>query len=140
MASTIELPPPSETTPTPSALLFDQPNLLSALCAANASAYDQAGFGIVAMGLDSVVTSYNRWESQLSGLRPEDVVGRHFFTEVAPCTNNYMVALRYEQTDLDVAVDYVFSYRLRPVSVRLRLLKSTQQGRQFLAVERAIKL
>jgi photoactive yellow protein len=91
------------------------------------------------MGLDSVVTSYNAWESRLSGLRPADVVGRHFFTGVAPCTNNFMVALRYEETDLDETVEYVFSYRLRPVNVRLRLLKSLAQGRQFLVVERMVK-
>jgi hypothetical protein len=50
-----------------------------------------------------------------------------------------MVALRYEAPDLDETVDYVFSYRLRPVSVRLRLLKSSAQSRQFLLVERAGK-
>jgi len=91
------------------------------------------------MGLDNVVTHYNTWESSLSGLRPADVTGRNFFVEVAPCTNNYMVALRYEAPDLDETVDYVFSYRLRPVSVRLRLLKSSAQSRQFLLVERAGK-
>jgi photoactive yellow protein len=91
------------------------------------------------MTLDSVVTAYNTWESQLSGLNPANVVGKHFFTEVAPCTNNFMVALRYEQETLDETVSYVFSYRLRPTPVRLRLLKSTPLGRQFLVVERAPK-
>ena len=89
------------------------------------------------MGLDSIVTSYNAWESQLSGLRPPAVLGRHFFTEIAPCTNNFMVALRYEEVDLDEVLNYVFSYRLRPVAVRLRLLKSSAAVRQFLVVERA---
>jgi hypothetical protein len=47
-----------------------------------------------------------------------------------------MVSLRYEAAELDEMVNYVFSYRLRPVKVRLRLLKSAEQGRQFLVVER----
>jgi hypothetical protein len=58
---------------------------------------------------------------------------------VAPCTNNFMVALRYDEEDLDATVNYVFSYRLRPTPVRLRLLKSTKMGRQFMIVERAPK-
>jgi photoactive yellow protein len=138
MTSTVELSPSSATNER-SNLLFNQPNLLSTLCSASTEAYDLADFGIVAMGLDSVVTSYNLWESKLSGLSPADVIGRHFFTEVAPCTNNFMVALRYESSDLDEIVDYVFSYRLRPIKVRLRLLKSAAQERQFLVVERADK-
>jgi photoactive yellow protein len=135
--SAIEPPLPDPVTLEGSSLLFDQPNLLSALCSIGSEEYDRAPFGIVAMGLDSVVTSYNTWESQLSGLRPAAVLGRHFFTEIAPCTNNFMVALRYEEADLDELVNYVFSYRLRPTAVRLRLLKSSAAARQFLVVERA---
>jgi photoactive yellow protein len=119
--------------------LFNQSDLISVLCSVNPEDYNHVEFGIVAMALDSVVTSYNRWESQLSGLRPSDVIGKHFFTEVAPCTNNFMVALRYDEEDLDATVNYVFSYRLRPTPVRLRLLKSTKMGRQFMIVERAPK-
>ncbi len=137
MASTIKSPPPDPVAIEASSLLFDQSDLLSALCSVNSEEYDRAPFGIVAMGLDSIVTSYNAWESQLSGLRPTAVLGRHFFTEIAPCTNNFMVALRYEEVDLDEVLNYVFSYRLRPVAVRLRLLKSSAAVRQFLVVERA---
>lgn len=137
MASSIEPPLADPVASEASGLLFNQPNLLSALCSVSSEEYDRAPFGIVAMGLDSIVTSYNTWESQLSGLRPTGVLGRHFFTEIAPCTNNFMVALRYEEADLDEVVNYVFSYRLRPVAVRLRLLKSTAAARQFLVVERA---
>lgn len=135
MASTVELSSAANQTEQLN-VRFDQPHLLSALCALNADAYDLADFGIVAMGLDHVVTAYNLWESRLSGLSPANVIGRHFFTEIAPCTNNYMVSLRYEAAELDEMVNYVFSYRLRPVKVRLRLLKSAEQGRQFLVVER----
>jgi photoactive yellow protein len=122
-----------------SRMRFEQPDLLTVLCAASHEEYDAADFGIVAMDLDSVVSYYNAWESQLSGLQPGNVIGRHFFTEIAPCTNNFMVALKYEAEELDELVDYVFSYRLRPVAVRLRLLKCTALSRQFLVVERATK-
>jgi hypothetical protein len=45
------------------------------------------------------VTGYNASESRLSRLRPERVVGRNFFVEIGPCTNNYLVARRFLDCD-----------------------------------------
>jgi photoactive yellow protein len=55
-------------------------------------------FGVVAMAPDGKVEHYNLAEAKISGLTPERVVGRHFFTAVAPCTNNFMVAHRFESS------------------------------------------
>ncbi|MBV9829725.1 MAG: PAS domain-containing protein [Alphaproteobacteria bacterium] len=116
---------------------FSEPELLAQLVAADAAAIEDAAFGIIGMNLDGVVTRYNRHESAISGLSPDRVVGKHFFSAVAPCTNNFMVAQRYEDSEeLDETIDYVFTLRMRPTKVRLRLLKSAKAGRQFLAVER----
>jgi photoactive yellow protein len=57
---------------------------------------DALPFGVVAMVPDGTVTAYNTAEAALSGLTPSRVVGRNFFTSVAPCTNNFMVAHRFE--------------------------------------------
>jgi len=90
------------------------------------------------MTQDHFVTSYNRFESALSGMPPEKVVGKNFFTEVAPCTNNFLVATRFEtESSLDDIVDYVFTYRMSPTKVRLRLLKDAAAGWKFLCVEKA---
>jgi photoactive yellow protein len=79
----------------------------------------------------------NAWEGQLSGLTPERVIGRQFFTSVAPCTNNFMVAHRFEtEPEIDAEIDYVFTFRLAPRRVRLRLLKRPGGRRMYLAVTR----
>jgi photoactive yellow protein len=117
---------------------FKNPGLLEWLEAADDAALDTAPFGVIAMTEDGVVTSYNAAESRLSGLPPAKVVGRHFFTAVAPCTNNFMVAHRFEtEPTLDAVVDYVFTFRVQPTKVRLRLLKQRGGLRSYLVVERA---
>jgi photoactive yellow protein len=116
---------------------FNDPGLLAKLEAADDATLDTAPFGVVAMAIDGKVTSYNAAESRLSGLSPSSVIGRHFFSDVAPCTNNYLVAHRFEtEPTLDVSIDYVFTLRMRPTSVRLRLLNQSGHQRMFLVVER----
>jgi photoactive yellow protein len=69
---------------------------------------------------------------------PESVLGRNFFTQVAPCTNNFMVAERYvENGALDAVIDYVFTYKMKPTKIRLRLLKRDGGDSQFLLVLKA---
>jgi photoactive yellow protein len=116
---------------------FNDPGLLAKLEAADDTTLDTAPFGVVAMAIDGKVTSYNAAESRLSGLSPSSVIGRHFFSDVAPCTNNYLVAHRFEtEPTLDISIDYVFTLRMRPTSVRLRLLNQPGHQRMFLVVER----
>ncbi len=81
------------------------------------------------------VRHYNHSESAASGLSPDRVVGRHFFTEVGPCMNNFMVATRFEEEpDLDATMDYVFTLRMRPVPVRIRMLSAPWATHMYLAV------
>jgi photoactive yellow protein len=116
---------------------FTGSDLLDRLEAADDAGLDAAPFGVVAMTEDGVVSSYNGAESRLSGLTPAKVVGRHFFSAVAPCTNNFMVAHRFEtEPALDAVVDYVFTLRMQATKVRLRLLKQPGRRRMYLVVER----
>lgn len=114
---------------------FESPNLLADLERATASELDDARFGVIRMDREGVVLNFSRHEVHLSGLSASGVVGRNFFIEVAPCCNNYLVAERYgEPGDLDASLDYVFTYRMKPRPVRLRLLKRADGGEQYLVV------
>jgi len=75
---------------------YTDSGLIDWLELADDAALDALPFGVVAMAEDGTVMSYNRAESQLSGLAPANVIGRHFFSQVAPCTNNFMVAHRFK--------------------------------------------
>ena len=119
---------------------FADPGLLDALEAAPLDGIDDFGFGLIVMDRDGRVIGYNEAESKLSGLPVPGVTGRNFFVDVGPCTNNYLIAQRYQdsasqQEELDEQLDYVFTYRMSPTPVRLRLLARPGSARQYLAVQ-----
>lgn len=103
---------------------FHDRDALAALDRLDAAGLDALPFGVIRMDCTGIVTGYNAAESRLAGLSPSRVIGRHFFRHVAPCCDNAVVAGRYAAAELDVEVDYVFTLRMRPTPVRLRLLKS----------------
>jgi photoactive yellow protein len=49
-------------------------------------ALDTQPFGIIRLDRDGVVLSYNLYEESRARRRRQDVIGKNFFTEVAPCT------------------------------------------------------
>jgi photoactive yellow protein len=116
------------------------PGLLDALEALPLDRIDHLGFGLIVMDRDGRVIGYNQAESQLSGLPVSEVTGRDFFVDIGPCTNNYLIAQRYQDSrdrseELDEQLDYVFTYRMAPTPVRLRLLARPGSARQYLVVQ-----
>jgi photoactive yellow protein len=86
---------------------------------------------------DGEVVDYNLWESKMAGLSKERVLARNFFSEIAPCTNNYMIAERFlNEPELDATLDYVFTLRMKPTVVKLRLLVSATADHIYLLVNR----
>jgi photoactive yellow protein len=119
---------------------FADPGLLDALESSPLDRIDGFGFGLVVMDREGGVVGYNQAESDLSGLPADGVIGRNFFVDIGPCTNNYLIAQRYQdsasqQEGLDEQLDYVFTYRMAPTPVRLRLLARRGSSRQYLAVQ-----
>ena len=122
-----------------SAPQFSQPDLAKVLDGLEVAAMDQLDFGVMGFDNDYVVQIYNRMESSFSGFSPERVLGQHVFVTVAPCMNNYLVAQRFEDAwaadeILDVTLDYVFTFRMRPSSVQLRLLAGPGLKRNYVVV------
>lgn len=118
---------------------FEQPGLHATLEAAGPAELDALSFGVVRMDAAHRVLAYGAAESRASGLRPETVLGRDFFVDVAPCMNNFLVALRFEtEAELDETIDFVLTFRMRPTPVRLRLLASRLHRHRYVLIERAV--
>ena len=116
-------------------LRFAAESMLPQLDAANYGALDLLPFGVIRMTGDGIVVAYNECESRMAGLSLQSVLGRHFFTEIAPCTNNALVAGRFKaEPTLDATIDYVFSLRLKPMPVRLRMLQGSESRFAYLLV------
>ncbi len=116
-------------------LEFDAPDLRERLDALSLPDLDAVPFGVIAFDLDNRVVGYNRYESDRAGIAPERVLQRDLFIDVAPCTNNYLVAQRYtDEPHLDEQLDYVFTFRMSPTPVRLRLLGEAGAPRRYMAI------
>lgn len=116
---------------------FEAPDLLGRLENASDEELDALPFGVIKLSREGAVLAYNRFESEAAGLRPDRVMSRHFFTEVGGCMNNHLVAERFAREDrIDDQVDYLFTLRMRPTPVRLRLLKSPEAAAMYLVVRR----
>ena len=119
---------------------FNDSDLLSALDNLAVQNLDRLDFGVIKMTVGGIVLSYNAFESNLSGLAAERVLHKEFFVEVAPCSNNYLVAQRmFDAESLDATIDYVFTWKLRPTPVRLRMLRAAGASHMYLLVERRAK-
>ncbi len=113
---------------------FAQADIGLALDSLDTQALEALDFGVVRMSLDGRIDAYNSYESKLSGLSASRVMGKHLFSAVAPCTNNFLVASRYEEATLDEEVPYVFTLRMKPRKVMLRLVKQAGSKWQYMLV------
>jgi photoactive yellow protein len=117
-------------------LEFDSPGIATWLDDQTDETLDTLSFGLIKMDERGAVLHYNKAESEIAGIAREKTLGKHFFTQIAPCTNNFMVAEKYKKKELDELVQYIFTYITKPIPVVLRLLKGNQ-GNQYMLVKKA---
>lgn len=126
---------------TTQALAFSDAALHPELDRLSDAELDELTLGVIGFDADTRVRRYNALESRLAGLSPQRVLGHPLFTTVAPCMNNFMVAERFadalaQSTVLDLTLDYVFTLRMRPTKVQLRLLAAPTAALRYVVVNR----
>lgn len=117
-------------------MTFDDAAITEMLDALDEAALDELVFGAVGLDRENIVDRYNAHEVRSSGLSKDRVVGRHFFFDVAPCMNNYLVGERLDEEALDITLPYVLTFRMRPTPVRLRLLHAAGSARRWVLIDR----
>lgn len=122
-------------------LSFNQADIHARIERLGEAELDSLDFGVIGFDAETVVRRYNAYESRCAGLAQNRVAGQPFFTSVAPCMNNFMVAQRFEDaasnnSPLDATLDYVLTLRMRPVKVILRLLASPGMALRYVLVQR----
>jgi photoactive yellow protein len=119
---------------------FVPESILQQLGTLNRSAADAADFGIVKVDNTGVVELYNKYESELAGILPKDAEGKNFFTQVAPCTNNRLFFGRFKDGistgNLNVALPYTFTYKMRPTNVQIHLYHDTATKTNWVFVKK----
>jgi photoactive yellow protein len=86
---------------------------------------DALPFGAIKLDGNGRVLQYNAYEAKLARRNPKDVIGRNFFTEVAPCTNVQEFAGRFrdgiDAGSLNVTFPYRFLFPDRYVNVEITM-------------------
>jgi len=142
-ASTDASPDTDERAPaadTDEPLNFDDDDLGERLRTYSADALNDAPFGIVAVDDDGVVQFYNRYESEMSGVDREKAVGKNFFNQLAPCSNNRIFQGRFKKGvrtgEMDERFNYTFTYKMRPTLVDIRLHRDDANNNWILVRKR----
>ena len=120
-------------------LEFSQPNLGEELSKLTDSELEALDFGVTGLDDEGLVTKYNTYLVNLSGVSIQKAVGFHYFSNVAPCMNNFMVAQKLEDaidesTPLDETMNYVLSVRMKPTKVKLRLIHDSKLSASYVLI------
>jgi photoactive yellow protein len=100
-------------------------------------------FGAIQLSPTGVILSYNTTESQITGRKPGEVVGRNFFDEVAPCTRTpefreaFLMGVRTGK--LDRRFRYTFDYKMNPTPVEVHLKRAVDGESYWIFVKRLPK-
>jgi photoactive yellow protein len=99
---------------------------------------DALPFGAIRLDKDGKILAYNMTESKLTGRDPKRVIGRNFFTDVAPCTNVQTFAGRFREGvakgDMHVIFPYRFDFEMAPRDVTVTLFYSQQTSTAWVFV------
>jgi len=82
-------------------------------------------FGAIQLDAKGTILRFNDYEANLTGRKPEKVIGRNFFEEVAPCTNVREFAGKFHEgikrKELHEVFPYLFDFKMAPRNVTVTL-------------------
>ncbi len=98
------------------------------LMAQDPSRLDRLPFGAILLDRTGRVLKYNAYESALASRPAQEVMGKNFFNDVAPCTKGHQFQGRFQQGvaqgNVNTMFEYAFDYKMNPTKVRVHM-KST---------------
>lgn len=103
---------------------------------------DALAFGVIGLDEEGIVLRYNLYESRLARLDRNQVVGRNFFKEIAPCTRTEAFQRRYRAfvaaADLTRSerFDFVFDFAFGAQDVSIELVRAAGGARFYLLINR----
>ena len=120
---------------------FDQDNIENALANMSDAEIDSLAFGAVQLNPAGTVVQYNAAESDITGRDKDDVIGKNFFSDVAPCTKTPEFHGEFQKIasgDKDsVMFAYTFDYNMAPTKVNVHIKRALTGDNIWVFVKRA---
>jgi len=105
----------------------------------SASQIDDLAFGAIQLDANGIIQQYNEAEGAITGRSPSQVIGKNFFTDVAPCTNTPKFKGAFEKVVADrgsVMLEYTFDYQMSPTKVKAHMKPALVGGSFWIFVKR----
>ena len=100
---------------------------------------DTLPYGVIELAPDGTIINYNAGEADLSGRAPEQVKGKNFFTQVAPCTDVRDFHGRFldliEHRAVNQEFEFVFTFD-PPVTVNITMLYEQRGNTVWVMVDK----
>ena len=107
---------------------IDSANLIATADDLSTAELDQLPFGMIQLDAAGRILKFNAVESRLASLDQQQQIGKHFFTQVAPCTKVQAFYGRFKegvlQEQLDTTFSFHFAFKQNPRDVTVRLFYS----------------
>lgn len=119
---------------------FGKTDVENVLAKMNDAQFNKLAFGAVELDSGGRIIKYNAVEGAITGRDPKAVVGKNFFTEVAPCTNRpefkgvFDAGVRNK--DLNTMFEYVFDHQMKPTKVKIHMKKAISGDTFWIFVKR----
>lgn len=119
---------------------FGQDDIENSLSKMNDKDLDGLAFGAIQLDQDGNILQYNAAEGDITGRDPEEVKGKNFFREVAPCTNTDEFYGKFkkgvESGELNTLFEYTFDYNMMPTKVKVHMKKALSGDSYWVFVKR----
>ena len=101
---------------------------------------DNLAFGAINLDADGKILSYNKAEGEITGRNPQEVIGKNFFTEVAPCTKTDDFFGKFKEGvksgNLSTVFEYTYGNQMKPTKVKVHMKKSLNDDSYWVFVKR----
>ena len=119
---------------------FGSDDIENTLAQMDSEKLDDLAFGAIQLDRNGTILNYNAAEGEITGRDPEEVKGKNFFTEVAPCTNTDEFAGKFREgvasDNLNSLFEYVFDYEMKPTKVQVHMKKALTGDSYWVFVKR----
>ena len=121
-------------------LKFGSNDIENKLASMDNGQLDDVAFGAIQLDGNGKIIQYNAAEGDITGRDPSAVVGKNFFTDVAPCTNSKEFKGKFDEGvkngDLNTMFEYTFDYEMQPTKVKVHMKKALSGDSYWVFVKR----
>ncbi len=124
------------------AVTFGRADIENTLAGMTPEEIDRLPFGAIQVDREGYILLYSATEGALTSRDPETMIGKNFFTDIAPCGQTDAFYGRFrrgiEQGVLNTIFDYTFDDRMTPMKVRIHLKRGFWSNTYWIFVKRLI--